>query len=67
MEPHTDAMELEPLDSNTSDTKRNAYGNSSSLGITGTNARSANAPWPISRRPGPREERVSPTEKDGKL
>ena len=44
MEPHTDAMELEPLDSNTSDTKRNAYGNSSSLGITGTNARSANAP-----------------------
>ena len=44
MEPHTEAMELEPLDSNTSDTKRNAYGKSASLGITGTKARSAKAP-----------------------
>ena len=44
VDPHTEAMELEPLDSNTSDTRRNAYGNSSSLGMTGTNARSAKAP-----------------------
>ena len=60
-------MELEPLDSNTSETKRIAYGNSASVGRTANNALSANAPCPISRRPGPREERVSPTEKDGKL
>ena len=48
-----------------SDTVRIAYGNSSSLGNTGTNARSANAPCPISRRPGPLLGLVSPTGKKG--
>ena len=44
VDPHTDAMEEEPLDSKTSDTRRKAYGNSSSDGMTGTKARSAKAP-----------------------
>ena len=57
-----DAMEVEPLDSNVSDTARIAYGNSSSEGSTGSNALSANAPCPISRRPGPLLGFVSPTE-----
>ena len=35
-------MEVEPLDSNASDTTRMVYGNSSSLGMTGYKARSAN-------------------------
>ena len=39
-----DAMDVEPLDSKVSDTVRIAYGNSSSLGRTGINALSANAP-----------------------
>ena len=56
-----DAIEVDPLDSNVSDTARIAYGNSASLGSTGTSALSARAPCPISRRPGP------PTEYDGKL
>lgn len=47
-----DAMEVEPLDSNVSDTARIAYGNSSSEGSTATSAFSASAPCPISRRPG---------------
>ena len=38
------AWEVEPLDSKVSDTVRIAYGNSSSLGSTGTRARSARAP-----------------------
>ena len=61
------AWDVEPLDSMVSDTVRIAYGNSSSLGRTGIRARSARAPWPISRRPGPLDGFVSPTEKDGKL
>ncbi len=47
------AWDVEPLDSIVSDTVRIAYGNSSSHGSTGISARSASAPWPISRRPGP--------------
>ena len=60
--PHTDACEDEPLDSRISETTRIAYGNSSTLGITGTKARSAKAPCPISLRPGPLDPFVSPTE-----
>ena len=44
VEPHTEAIELEPLDSRMSDTTRIVYGNSSWLGIIGTSARSASAP-----------------------
>ena len=46
---------------------RIVYGNSSFVGRTGTMARSASAPWPISRRPAPRIMRTSPTEYGGKL
>ena len=60
-------MDVDPFDSNVSDTERIAYGNSSSEGSTGTNAFSAKEPCPISRRPGPRLGFVSPTEYDGKL
>ena len=64
---HVDAIDVEPLDSNVSETARIAYGNSSSDGRTGTSAFSANAPCPISRRPGPLDGLVSPTEYEGKL
>ena len=59
--PQTLPIEEEPFDSKTSETRRSVYGNSSSDGITGTSARSARAPCPISRRPGPRAGRASPT------
>ena len=39
-----EAMDVEPLDSNVSETVRIAYGNSSSEGRTAINAFSANAP-----------------------
>ena len=65
--PHTDAIEDEPLDSRMSDTTRIVYGNSSGSGTTGTSARSARAPWPMSRRLGPRMKPASPTENGGKL
>ena len=65
--PHTDAIEDEPLDSKMSETTRTVYGKSSIEGITGTSARSASAPWPMSRRLGPPRRPVSPTEKGGKL
>ena len=42
--PHTDAMELEPLDSRISLTMRIVYGKSSFAGIMGRMARSARAP-----------------------
>ena len=67
LEPHTDAIEDEPLDSRMSDTTRIVYGNFSWSGIIGTSARSASAPWPMSRRLGPRMKPASPTEKGGKL
>ena len=66
-EPQTEAIEEEPLDSRMSDTTRIVYGNSSVLGTTGTSARSARAPWPMSRRFGPRMKPASPTENGGKL
>ena len=66
-EPQTEAIELEPLDSRMSDTTRIVYGNFSWSGIIGTSARSASAPWPMSRRLGPRMKPASPTEKGGKL
>ena len=44
VEPQMDAWEVEPFEESTSETRRYAYGNSSTDGITGTNARSANAP-----------------------
>ncbi len=50
-----------------SETTRIVYGNSSWLGIIGTSARSASAPWPMSRRLGPRMNPASPTENGGKL
>ena len=62
VEPQTDACEVEPLEDSTSDTRRIVYGNSSIVGRTGTSERSASAPWPISRLPGPRGGLVSPTE-----
>ena len=64
---HTDPIEVDPLEVSTSDTSRIAYGKSSLDGMTGKIARSASAPWPISRRFGPRMKPASPVEKGGKL
>ena len=64
---HTEPIEVEPLEPSASDTCRMAYGNSSMLGSTGTSARSASAPWPISRRLGEPTRPVSPVEYGGKL
>src|SRR5919108_2404289 len=64
-EPHTEAIDEEPLDSRMSDTTRMVYGNSSCDGIIGTSARSASAPCPMSRRLGPRMKPASPTENGG--
>ena len=44
VEPQTEPCDVEPFDESTSDTQRIAYGNSSSLGNTGTSDFSANAP-----------------------
>ena len=67
VEPHTDAIDEEPFDSRISETTRIVYGNVSASGMTGRRARSASAPWPMSRRFGPRMKPVSPTENGGKL
>ena len=67
VEPHTEAIDDEPLDSRMSDTTRIVYGKFSWSGIIGTRARSASAPWPMSRRLGPRMKPASPTENGGKL
>ena len=45
-----------------SETRRIVYGNSSVDGMTASRARCASAPWPMSRRFGPRMKPVSPTE-----
>jgi len=66
VEPQTVAIELEPFDSRMSEIMRIVYGKSSAGGRTGLTLRSAKAPWPISRRPGPRMGRTSPTENEGK-
>ena len=60
--PQTEAWEVEPLEDMTSETRRRQYGNSSTGGIMGSSARSARAPWPISRRPGLRAGLASPVE-----
>ena len=65
--PQTDAIDEDPFDSRMSDTTRMVYGNFSSPGIIDASARSASAPWPTSRRPGPRRNATSPTENGGKL
>src|SRR6218665_3185010 len=61
------ALELEPFDSVMSEMIWIVYGKASGFGSTQASDRSARAPWPISRRPGPRIGRHSPTEYDGKL
>src|SRR5271168_1559511 len=63
--PHTVAIDDDPFDSRMPDTTRTAYGNSDSGGSKFVKARSANAPWPTSRRPGPRRNLTSPTENAG--
>ena len=65
--PQTVAIDDEPFDSRMSETTRIVYGKSSSCGSTGSSARRASTPWPISRRPGERRNFTSPTEKGGKL
>jgi hypothetical protein len=45
--------DVEPFELNISDTTLIVYGNSVSVGNTGTNAFSAKAPCPISLLPGP--------------
>ena len=65
--PQTEAIDEDPLDSKMSETTRTVYGKSSIEGITGTSARSASAPWPMSRRLGPASRPASPTENGGKL
>src|ERR687883_1585144 len=67
LEPHTDAIDDEPFDSRMSETTRIVYGKSSCDGTSGTSARSASAPWPMSRRLGPRMKPASPTENGGEL
>src|SRR4029453_3936327 len=65
--PHTEATDDDPLDSRMPDTTRMVYGQLSALGSTAESARSASAPWPTSRRPGPVILPTSPTENGGKL
>src|ERR1700732_4008813 len=65
--PQTVAIDEDPFDSKMSETTRTAYGKSSSGGSKLASARSANAPCPISRRPGPRRNFTSPTENGGKI
>src|SRR5882757_11330745 len=67
VEAQTEPIEVDPLELIASDTCRIAYGNSSLPGSTGTRARSASAPWPISRRLGEPTRPVSPVEYGGKL
>ena len=67
VEPHVDAIDVDPFDVTDSDTSRMTYGKSSWLGRTGRRARSARLPCPISRRPGPRIGLFSPVEYGGML
>ena len=62
VDPQTDPIEDDPFDSSVSETIRIVYGNSSGCGMTASSARCARAPWPMSRRFGPRMNPVSPTE-----
>ena len=65
--PQTVAIDELPLDSMMSETTRTTYGKISGVGNTGSSDRSANAPCPISRRPGPMIRLTSPVENGGKL
>ena len=67
VEEQTEAIDVDPFDDMTSETSLSVYGHSSSLGITGSNALSASAPCPISRRFGPLMNPGSPVENGGKL
>ena len=67
LEPHTEAIELEPLQVVISDTQRMKYGNSSRFGNTGSSAFSANLPCQISLLEGHLIGFTSPTENGGKL
>src|SRR6202158_5617182 len=67
VDPQVEAIDDDPFDSSVSLTTRMVYGNSSFVGRTGSRARSARAPWPISRRPAPRIIRTSPTEDGGQV
>ena len=62
VEPQIEPCDVEPLEDRISETSLIAYGKSSTDGITGFNALSASAPWPISLLPGPLLGLVSPTE-----
>ena len=62
VEPQTDPIDDDPFDSSVSETIRIVYGNSAAVGIIASSARCASAPWPMSRRFGPRMKPVSPTE-----
>src|SRR5258706_7267022 len=63
--PHTDAIDDDPFDSRISDTMRIVYGKSSYAGRMRVSARSASAPWPISRRDAERIILASPVEYGG--
>ena len=67
VEPQVEAIDVEPFEVTHSLTRRMTYGNSSWLGRTGTSARSARWPWPMSRRLGPRIVLFSPVLYGGKL
>ncbi len=67
VDPHTDAIELDPLQVVTSDTVLIIYGKSASDGSTGSSALSASLPCPTSLLPTPRIMRTSHTEYGGKL
>ncbi len=62
VDPQTEPIDDEPFDSSVSETIRIVYGKSSGDGMTASSARCASAPWPMSRRFGPRMKPVSPTE-----
>ena len=61
VEPRTEPIDDEPFDSSVSETTRIVYGNSS---VPGNRLQRPlhRAPWPMSRRLGPRMKPVSPTE-----
>src|ERR1700710_1256793 len=63
----TEPIDVEPFEPSASETWRIAYGNSSRFGRTGIRARSASAPWPISRRFGEPTRPVSPVEYGGEV
>src|ERR687894_2960161 len=67
LDPQTEAIDDDPFDSKMSETTRIVYGKSSTDGTTGTRARSASAPWPMSRRLGPPRRPASPTENGGEV